>query len=371
MSKDIKRESIKIEISNKKLVTLKLNNSFSIYLQYEKLKSDSICKIELLRAILSESDDIVVFDDKIPVYLNDFDLNIIVKELLLSNNQEIIDEKYVIDQYIDLIETEIKEISIRITPALRILVERMNEINKPVIKMLSSINDSSSSLIFYLNKLAESFRSNQFYENITTFLLEFNKIISSIDEATLIALKYDWFLSHDTIQNDELFSEVLKLGRNGATQSEFDKMFLTHFDEQSVLKIIDNISKSPDCEKFRNALKEIHIGYSKKLYYLVVPAILCIFEGLIATSMNHRGRMKQEIYKSYLSKIFDRKRFNGVRDLVLYRVLTQFDYGDEIVSPLSRHAIFHGADNNYGTRANTLRSILILNEIVYALENQN
>ncbi|MBW7884652.1 MAG: hypothetical protein H3C34_18840 [Caldilineaceae bacterium] len=103
-------------------------------------------------------------------------------------------------------------------------------------------------------------------------------------------------------------------------------------------------------------------------YTLSVPVILAQLEGIVAAAREHEGRFTIKTLIKYLELIRTQgSRFQRITAKYVVEILwCDFYHGAE-VPELSRHAILHGADVEYGTASNSLRTILYFDNIRVAL----
>ncbi|MHC1734054.1 MAG: hypothetical protein AB9921_00020 [Erysipelotrichaceae bacterium] len=344
--------------------------TISLFIDYEEIKEKGLHCNDAFKELISKNEYIIEFRNGVRSSLNDSDLEIIATELLRNNGIEQLEGKSSRELYIEYLDNEIEKLAKSISISLAPVIQRLSEWQIPIIENFSKLAEAlnRSPVFTTLTNLANSKMNSAFVEGMNVFLKSYNEIISSFDKATLIALKYDWFISYKTLENDELFTEIIAYGERETSQSDFDSLFTKHFSNDQISDIINEIASSHQGKKFSKILTDVLLGYNAKLYYLVVPTCLSILEGLIATTENHHGRMNRAQYEAYLSKILMNRRFSGIRTIIMQRVFVKFEHGDELDSPISRHAILHGADQNYGTQENCIRCILILHELTYAIK---
>ncbi len=106
-------------------------------------------------------------------------------------------------------------------------------------------------------------------------------------------------------------------------------------------------------------------------WVLSVPVLLATLEGVVAETGGVKGHMNMAKYKKAIEATFEsgwsdeqvqRRVGAAMQAFYLDIVLRQFVHGDPI--PIfSRHAILHGADLGYGTRANSIKAFLLLDLI--------
>lgn len=108
-------------------------------------------------------------------------------------------------------------------------------------------------------------------------------------------------------------------------------------------------------------------AHQREDYPLVVPTLLPQIEGIIAYAFGHQGRMVQRHLEAYIKAIGAKDEVMSfsytLRQFMLTSVLVGFEHGVEVNSSLSRHAILHGADTKYGSKVNSLKSILLFDFI--------
>ncbi|HDX9526618.1 TPA: hypothetical protein ROX84_001793 [Bacillus thuringiensis] len=111
-------------------------------------------------------------------------------------------------------------------------------------------------------------------------------------------------------------------------------------------------------------------GHLNGYYTLTVPTILAQMEGILVEgilkleAVAPDEQIKFRHQKSFLGQFLlgDKGSFSfdeQIEEFYLNTVLVNFDRGKEVESDLSRHAILHGEDVNYGTKVNSLKCILI------------
>ena len=120
-------------------------------------------------------------------------------------------------------------------------------------------------------------------------------------------------------------------------------------------------------EELDEILIQIQCGYEQQLYYLVVPTLFVIIEGMIARGFNHKGQMSGGRLKEYINELISNHELNSLHQIINERMLVQFKHGMEVDSPISRHAIIHGGDINYGRETVALRLLLIFYNLVFAM----
>ncbi|RBP25385.1 MULTISPECIES: hypothetical protein [Bacillus] len=200
------------------------------------------------------------------------------------------------------------------------------------------------------------------------------------EETTLnfktIMLKMD-FPPHDDIPLSGMKRIVMLYEEKGM---EYTKRFVTRY---MTLFIFNNntlkeIRDSWQCAKWlgkRMAILDNAIdGHINSYYSLTIPTILAQTEGILVDGMlkleavdldedigyiDQKDFLRQFLLGQNSSFSFDKQ----IENFYIKTILARFDRGKEIKSDLSRHAILHGGDINYGTKINSLKAILVFDYI--------
>jgi len=113
-------------------------------------------------------------------------------------------------------------------------------------------------------------------------------------------------------------------------------------------------------------LEEVIKAHISGNFWLSVPGILPQIEGVIAYGFKYVGYRfdkKREYYFDLLFK--DQFSFSkihkAIKQFMNKIIFIDFGHGSTPKSYLSRHAILHGGDTNYGTAENSLKAILLFN----------
>ncbi|UII58132.1 hypothetical protein LS684_21150 (plasmid) [Cytobacillus spongiae] len=119
----------------------------------------------------------------------------------------------------------------------------------------------------------------------------------------------------------------------------------------------------------RNAVKAHNLG----MYELVIPSILSQFEGIIVDAFGVRGRVNGKIQKILYETLLIKEDLSGfhfdyeIHEYYSNKILVEFAHGEEVKSEISRHAILHGGDTNFGTETNSLKVILLFDFIANSI----
>lgn len=143
--------------------------------------------------------------------------------------------------------------------------------------------------------------------------------------------------------------------------------YLKRYNTEAINQFLNKWKQSIILKKRISILEQAVSAHKRGDYYLSTCILVSQLEGVIADSENHIGRMGGASIESYLEdKIIDSETYSfgyAYKNFLKERLYCAFEHGKRIQSPISRHAILHGADVAYGTEVNSLKVILIL--IIY------
>ncbi|VVB54290.1 Uncharacterised protein [uncultured archaeon] len=142
-----------------------------------------------------------------------------------------------------------------------------------------------------------------------------------------------------------------------------ETLFFSRFDTEGVLRLFACWERNPWLQARLPILRQVVEAHTGGLYYLTVPAILPQLEGLLADAFGHQGRLHEKDLLGYLERLFDGTEElafdDAVRAFYATTVLGKFTHGTPLPRALSRHAVLHGADTEYGTLAYSLKALLL------------
>lgn len=246
-----------------------------------------------------------------------------------------------------------------ITPTL----VNMKSYMEPISLFLINYNEMTKPLTQHLNQISMN------WANAIKELLEDNKeYLSEKERAVLISADYDWYITYDFLVDRQLIREINMLNIDDDNKAKLDHLFKEYYSNDKIIALIDEISQNFLSEDFSEILNQIKLGYIHKLYYLIIPTILLLIEAVIAKNKNPNGRMGGEKIKKYLGEILKMEEVSVLRDAINKRMYIQFEHGQSNDSPISRNAIIHGGDINYGNELNAIRFVLILYNIAFSLD---
>lgn len=213
-----------------------------------------------------------------------------------------------------------------------------------------------------LSNLASSFRSPLFARAVRNF-----------EEHARLSLQFpvamaDLGWPSPPAASIKLMQSVIEahMARGAEAKLYVDGLVLAEYDEAAVREILDWWTQRPACHRRSPILKEALAAHLDGSYFCSVPVLLAQCEGIVAEGMHHVGQMSGGDYVKYVGQLaaddddeLQAAVDNAVFSLLSSVVLAPFEHGKPVKSPLSRHAILHGADVAYGTQTSSLKALLL------------
>jgi hypothetical protein len=190
------------------------------------------------------------------------------------------------------------------------------------------------------------------------------------DEYAVIMIKAEWppVLDIPSSAVYDIVSESKSMSPD-QFKSEITKFLLDFYDEQQLKAKLERWKSIPILSRRYAILQAIVTAHLEGRYELTVPVALIQMEGFLGDVSAHKGIMRSADVERYLGALFDDRAFTSpfdrVKSLILQNVLMRFEWGERIAGTISRHAIVHGADTEYGTESASLKCILLFDYLVY------
>lgn len=185
--------------------------------------------------------------------------------------------------------------------------------------------------------------------------------------------KTGWIIDLEVVKNFKLLNRLHELCSSGdfyKAQKLYKRYIINFYTDDEFERMqkawIKNVTLSSRIEILKQVLKAHRIG----LYYVSIPTMLAQIEGYIWAVNEHRGRVEQRKLKEILKNeehlsIFTASISNYIEEVIL----APFELGQDVNSEISRNAILHGYDVNYGTREVSLKLIIMMNVLQAFYEN--
>ena len=204
------------------------------------------------------------------------------------------------------------------------------------------------------------------FEEITRKItVQMTKIEITVNTFITLMLSLGWPPILDLKPHQmELIIEKYKEAKGDDINIHINDFLLSFYDEKTLNEKLD-LWKTKDWLRTRIPILEAVIkAHLNGNYWLSVPGILTQIEGVIAYGFKYVGYRFYKEREKYFDLLF-KKEFpftyihNAVRTFMNKIIFVDFGHGSAPKSFLSRHAIMHGGDTNYGTAENSLKAILL------------
>ncbi|WP_242293860.1 hypothetical protein [Bacillus cereus group sp. BfR-BA-01381] len=166
--------------------------------------------------------------------------------------------------------------------------------------------------------------------------------------------------------------EYRKKGKENI-RKEFDEYIDNVYRKQDLEQMRDGWISAEWCKERWGILADAMDAYFLEKYSLIIPVLIIQAEGIIAQAKGHTGQMSGKQLQGHIEEILGDKSIKSFDDAItkFYKdtVLAKFAHGDLIDSFLSRHAILHGADVDYPTKQNALKTILLFDYLFDKINN--
>ncbi len=227
-----------------------------------------------------------------------------------------------------------------------------------------------------------------FVDNVSHVLQEVTKAAyehaQAYDKFFLISMKLGWppvanKLSHMT----DFLAIVEEYEKNGlnSVRDRIETAMVNWHDEAYIKQMLLGWDKSPLLKPRMHILMPAVQAHMRHEYVLSVPAMLSQIEGIIADGLAFTGWMTGKQFEAQVESLLHealiiKNKNKSIREFVTTNLMVPFFHGEPVKSPLSRHAILHGADLLYGTEPNSLKLVLFIENLrqlfrFEALENSH
>lgn len=392
----------KIEIVEKEVtlkssekVILRLSTGHNMIVRYSDLREVSILAKELFKTLIIKSRIIKGFESDDYSRITDEDCRCIAIELLQFHNIDCDDIHDPYTPFIGFMESEYNQLGESFakfaSPYLIDFYRNSQSLYEMVRPQIIGIGEAMIPLFEGVGRISKSIAdkseeygkvifpfltnvkviSDKWTESVEHLLAKYSEYLSQKESAALIASRYDWFITRDFLFTHAMIAKINELYIKGCSQEDIDAVFVNHFTIYEVEELLDELLVLEISSSFKDIIDQIKHGFSLKLYYLVIPTIMLLIEGFVVKGTNHIGHMNGKKFKELVDTILTHSSDISLKTIINDRMMAQFEHGKNIDSPISRHAIFHGADFKYGTESNAIRVLLILYNIAYAIEFMN
>jgi len=134
------------------------------------------------------------------------------------------------------------------------------------------------------------------------------------------------------------------------------------FNQEHREHMLQDWESSPLLTRRMPILRESVESASQERFAVATAALVPQFEGVIADGFAVNGKMGGGLFRSHVNTLAGRDPLYGslLSDFVIKIFLADFGHNTPLSVELSRHAIAHGRDVDFGTRRNAVRIIMLI-----------
>lgn len=362
-----------LKLNDGRTIKIQTYYNLNFFISYENIQEINKPQKERFRDLISNAEIVDGFTEDDYALLSDKDLEIIAeglsrrKELSLSPIDNVLDE---IDEEISIIAKTVSKalepLQEKISQVVNPLQEKITEVMKPLQPLSKKLEETYAPLAKQMQSITK-----QWSEAITKFLKEQKEYLDAKEMAALIATKYDWFIAFDFYVGKEFFEKLVELDEMNPNNEEIDDLFINYYDLETRKQMIRDLKEIELIKEYEEILSQIEYGYERELYYLVIPTLFTMIEGMVAKGFQHKGYLGGPQIKEYVNDLLDGYEAQSLQEIINNRMLASFKHGEMVDSPISRHAILHGGDIDYGMEATALRVFLIFFHLAFAIGLRN
>ncbi|MBY0148597.1 hypothetical protein [Neobacillus niacini] len=246
---------------------------------------------------------------------------------------------------------------------------RLNAVFQEATENMEAIQEQLKQATEPMVKFAEAMRVQVHALNLERIAEGIKATSNDVEKFKLIMAEMG-YPPHEDLEIIQMREIVHCYYQNGLdlTRVHVEKILIQKFNEETI-KVI--LRKWIRLDWLHNRLPILNEGieaHNNRKFFSSIATLLPQIEGIIVENFNHTGWLKQDKLKSYIESLLNEKgtfSFDNAVQLFFFNVvLSSFQHGQVLESPLSRHAILHGADTNYGTELNSLRCIILLDYLI-------
>jgi len=155
-----------------------------------------------------------------------------------------------------------------------------------------------------------------------------------------------------------------------------DQIMCDYYDDDFIMMISGLWEENDTIKERLPILRNVIMAHNQGMYNVAIPSILAQFEGSLVDAFNIRGKVDGTIVNKLIRILlknnssdtlwsFDKE----IHKFYEENLMVSFNHGGLIGSKVSRHAILHGGDKEYGTQENSIKLILLFDYIATEFKN--
>ncbi|SCG82723.1 hypothetical protein DW1_1150 [Proteiniborus sp. DW1] len=233
---------------------------------------------------------------------------------------------------------------------LKELIYQFNEVLLPRVNMY----------IEYFNAVSKMKKMAEDIKYVTESIENFQTI------CTLLGYPHHYSLFISQRELDLLFKDFH--GNEDEVKQIIDNFYIARFDDMYIKeKFLKRWEQATILSRRLKIIRESISCFEQQLYFTAIPVLFSQLEGMVADGYNHKGRMSSKQLKQYILDLLNAEDSSFKAQLSKFytnTILVGFEHNEPIDSFLSRHAIMHGADVEYGTKQNYIKLLLFF-DLIY------
>ncbi|MCK5397163.1 MAG: hypothetical protein KAJ33_02805 [Thermoplasmata archaeon] len=189
------------------------------------------------------------------------------------------------------------------------------------------------------------------------------------DKYSMYMLQFNWPPPMDMAASSVplIVNRIEKEGE--AIKEELENAFIELYDERLLNEKLIEWKRKKWIKARIPIIESVIAAHIEGNYNLSIPTLLPQIEGAIYDGYGYKGWVTYEKFKKYSNGIISTGTHSeslrvALSEYIIKTLLVQFEYGKQVNSSLSRHAILHGGDTSYGSSVNSLKLILLFDYIV-------
>ncbi|WP_180320105.1 hypothetical protein [Peribacillus loiseleuriae] len=168
-------------------------------------------------------------------------------------------------------------------------------------------------------------------------------------------------------------AQSYKENKESITPDVIQEFMCVYYDSKFIKTISLEWENNKVIQKRLPILRNVVMAHNQGMYNVAIPTILTQLESLLVDAFHIKGKVNGEIIKILWENLlknnedanlnFDRE----IHDYYVKNILIGFEHGKAAGSEISRNAILHGADIDYGQLLNSIKTILLFDCVVNAV----
>ncbi|WFR57146.1 hypothetical protein QA584_26645 [Anaerocolumna sp. AGMB13025] len=289
--------------------------------------------------------------------LGDDELLGILSEFSVSN-MDISNDINSIEDFFDLLDVMLDRYKEELRTAIRPALESISKIN-----VVASAEIIANSLKEFSRRIQEI--TKPVFDAFKG--IDFKPYFEWVDDYILIASEYEWVI-YDDMEISDLRKIVDIHNSSEYTQNQKEKLvndlYLSYLTYEVVESILTDMISRDRLNSMQHILEEIRFAFHKKKFYLCCSTLIPLIEGAVFDTFDGEFYCRQDRFLNRIKSLSDSKISSIVLNIFESKLFSNFLYGQELESNISRHAIMHGFDRKYGNMVTFYKLLLLFSTLI-------